>query len=386
MPIVEFPVPSGSASIEELRQIVAIIAENAGYVLTGQLDTKNAREFSGWRIKPNVLVSKDNDVGMSTDDTGTDPVRFFAGPNGDVWFFYVTKSGKLYATDAFITGRIEGSVIIGSEIKTSETTYPRVELSSVGNIFKALKSATDSMVINPDFSGSPTIIWDNGTVTGSAGNFGAYYLLQCTQGKMRIRSNSDIEISAGAHVILDSWANIYSDGESETLQDALDGVTTTGGGSTIVTDNLITNRAVISNGSGKVAVSATTSTELGYVSGVTSAIQTQLNAKANSAQPSPTTLTLINGATAFGGGYDTPSYYKDTIGKVNLGGVFSVTTSPSTIATLPAGYRPLLAKSFIIASGSSGSGRVDVLPNGNINFAGSLTQNSLDQVFFLAQQ
>ena len=39
------------------------------------------------------------------------------------------------------------------------------------------------------------------------------------------------------------------------------------------------NRAVVSNGSGNLAASATTSTEIGYVSGVTSAIQTQLNNK-----------------------------------------------------------------------------------------------------------
>jgi len=40
-----------------------------------------------------------------------------------------------------------------------------------------------------------------------------------------------------------------------------------------------TSRALVSDSSGKVAVSAVTATELGYVDGVTSAIQTQLNAK-----------------------------------------------------------------------------------------------------------
>jgi len=43
----------------------------------------------------------------------------------------------------------------------------------------------------------------------------------------------------------------------------------TGGASTIATSNLTTSRALISNSSGKVAVSAVTSTELGYLSGVT---------------------------------------------------------------------------------------------------------------------
>lgn len=43
------------------------------------------------------------------------------------------------------------------------------------------------------------------------------------------------------------------------------------------------NRALIIDGAGEIASSAVTSTELGYVSGVTSAIQTQLDAKASTA-------------------------------------------------------------------------------------------------------
>ena len=53
----------------------------------------------------------------------------------------------------------------------------------------------------------------------------------------------------------------------------------TGGASTIVTNDLTANRALISNASGKVAVSDVTSTELGYLDGVTSAVQTQIDGK-----------------------------------------------------------------------------------------------------------
>ena len=45
--------------------------------------------------------------------------------------------------------------------------------------------------------------------------------------------------------------------------------------------NLTINRALISNGSGGLAVSAVTNTELGYVSGVSAAIQTQLDGKSS---------------------------------------------------------------------------------------------------------
>ena len=67
----------------------------------------------------------------------------------------------------------------------------------------------------------------------------------------------------------------------------------TGGASTIVTSNLTVSRALVSDGSGKVAVSAVTSTELGYLTGVTSAIQTQLNGK----QGLDATLTALAGLT-----------------------------------------------------------------------------------------
>ena len=56
--------------------------------------------------------------------------------------------------------------------------------------------------------------------------------------------------------------------------------TITGGATTITSSNLTVSRALVSDGSGKVAVATTTATEIGFVNGVTSAIQTQLDSKA----------------------------------------------------------------------------------------------------------
>lgn len=55
--------------------------------------------------------------------------------------------------------------------------------------------------------------------------------------------------------------------------------TITGAATTITTSDLTVSRALVSNASGKVAVATTTSTEIGYVNGVTSAIQTQIDTK-----------------------------------------------------------------------------------------------------------
>jgi hypothetical protein len=56
--------------------------------------------------------------------------------------------------------------------------------------------------------------------------------------------------------------------------------TITGGATTITSTDLTASRALASDGSGKVAVSAVTATELGFLSGATSNIQTQINALA----------------------------------------------------------------------------------------------------------
>lgn len=77
------------------------------------------------------------------------------------------------------------------------------------------------------------------------------------------------------------------DGVTSNVQTQLNGkqATITGAATTIDNSNLTTNRALVSNGSGKVAVSAVTSTELGYLDGVTSSIQTQIDTKAPKASP-----------------------------------------------------------------------------------------------------
>ena len=95
--------------------------------------------------------------------------------------------------------------------------------------------------------------------------------------------------------------------------------TITGGATTITSSNLTASRALVSNSSGKVAVSSVTSTELGYVSGVTSAIQTQLNNKV-------TGNTAITGATKCKITYDSK-------GLVTAGADLSASDIPDISAT-----------------------------------------------------
>lgn len=94
----------------------------------------------------------------------------------------------------------------------------------------------------------------------------------------------------------------YLSGVTSAIQTQLNAkqATITGAATTITGSDLTASRAVIANASGKIAVSAVTDTELGYVSGVTSALQTQLNAKLSSTPPGSSGDLIYNNAGAFG--------------------------------------------------------------------------------------
>ena len=101
-----------------------------------------------------------------------------------------------------------------------------------------------------------------------------------------VKTGGDVTISNGIITVKDD-SHTHTIANVTNLQSSLDGkqATITGGASTITGSNLTANRALISNGSGKVAVSAVTSTELGYLDGVTSNVQTQLDGLTSNAMP-----------------------------------------------------------------------------------------------------
>jgi hypothetical protein len=88
------------------------------------------------------------------------------------------------------------------------------------------------------------------------------------------------------------------------------------------------SRAMITNAKNVAASSATTSTELGYVSGVTSAIQTQLNTKAPAASPTFTGIVTVNGS-----GAD----FRITTGTLQLHGDLSESGALTVVKTIRVG-------------------------------------------------
>lgn len=166
------------------------------------------------------------------------------------------------------------------------------------------------------------------------------------------------------------WNKIIKATDLKTaIDEAISGVTNT---------NLTANRVLISDGDGKVAASAVTSTELGYLDGVSGAIQTQLNGKAasthNHAAGDITSGTL---AVARGGtGVTANPSMLTNLGSTSAASVFAASPRPGVTGTLP------------IANGGTGAttaaaalSALGAFPNQLEHFSGSSYNDLTDGVW-----
>lgn len=129
-----------------------------------------------------------------------------------------------------------------------------------------------------------------------------------------------------------------------------------------ITTPLTASRVVTSNGSSQLAVSTATTTEIDFVSGVTSAIQTQLNAKLTSPTCASFTPTIAGMGTV---GSNTGFYIQ--LGKLLIvwGSFLSGTTAASTVSiTIPTGT---LDTSKLSASSAARVGTVREINNPTVS-------------------
>jgi len=164
-------------------------------------------------------------------------------------------------------------------------TIAGVDVTSVYHAGRRIKltaptpSTIYGTISSSSFSTNTTVnvTWDSGSLSSEAITY--VYLGALS------KTNTSLPTGISAANIADGTVSDTEfqrlDGVTSDIQTQIDakGDTITGAATTIVSSDLTASRAVQSNGAGKVAVSSVTSTELGYVSGVTSAIQTQLGTK-----------------------------------------------------------------------------------------------------------
>ena len=174
---------------------------------------------------------------------------------------------------------------VGRRVKAIATTP--------GTIYGTISATTFST------NTTVTVTWDSGSLSNEAVTIYVGALSKTNDSipelvitNAKISASAAIDVSKIGGGAVSSTEFGYLDGVTSAIQTQIDSkqATITGGATTITSSDLTASRALASSASGKVAVTTVTSTELGYVSGVTSAIQTQLNAKQATITGSATTI------------------------------------------------------------------------------------------------
>tara|TARA_Y100001963_G_C6787663_1_gene453764 strand:+ start:579 stop:2405 length:1827 start_codon:yes stop_codon:yes gene_type:complete len=171
-----------------------------------------------------------------------------------------------------MTVKNSGSVLMRGTIPAFQAVDPAdLNGSAIISIFPRIVTSTSNPTVNDDSGNGYAVgsLWVN-TSTPSA-----FLLMANTAGA----ANWDelTETGTGQLLAANNLSDLASASTARTNLGAQ--ATITGAATTIDTEDLTASRAIVSNGSGKIAVSDVTSTELGYLDGVSSAIQTQLDAK-----------------------------------------------------------------------------------------------------------
>jgi len=218
----------------------------------------------------------------------------FTVSSADVTSFY--HVGRRIKAVGSATGTIYGS-ISASAFSTNTTVTVTWDSGSLSNesltIYVGALSKTNSSI--PDSVIGSTNIADGSVTTAKIAdtNVTAAKLASTLDlsGKTITFPTGIPAVNIGAGSV-DNTELGYLNGVTSAVQTQIDSkqATITGGATTITSSDLTASRALTSNASGKVAVSSVTSTELGYVSGVTSAIQTQLDSKQATITGSATTI------------------------------------------------------------------------------------------------
>lgn len=164
------------------------------------LQSTNIQEVGGWLVGQTFLRSKDGDVGMSTEDTGDDDIRFWAGnPVKEVAPFRIPKSGK--------------GVLTGIKIQSTESEYPKFSLDPDTGVLGVYYDEFNFIEISPSYEGTPAIY---ATVDGnvvyqiSASSSGVVIGTGGKKLTFSTTAEGDIEIlpETGYNVIVPGWSNL----------------------------------------------------------------------------------------------------------------------------------------------------------------------------------
>jgi hypothetical protein len=211
-----------------------------------------------------------------------------------------TPIGNLIASKALATNA-QGDIVVSA--------VTAAELAHLVGVTSPIQTQLNA-VVEPTKTANKALITNaSGKIAVSTASAAEVAHLVGVTSPIQTQLNSIIGTTLVANRVLISDANAkiavslitpteleYLSGLTSNVQAQLNATSSsiTGGASSIVVNNLTVNRALISDSLGKVAVSPVSSTQLGYLSDLTSAIQAQLNAKQAAIIGAATTILSSN--------------------------------------------------------------------------------------------
>jgi hypothetical protein len=318
-------IPKGTTSGTDTytTTITGVTAYNDGDAYLIRFATGNTTQCT---LNINSLGAKDlyrNNNGLLIGGDIIDGAEMFCIYNSTLNGFQVIGTAPntllAYVTNAESTTITKGQPVYAFggqgdrlKVKLAYNTSDATSAQTVGIVLSTSIAANQKglIIVNGQLDGLslfPTSTWSDGdavylgATAGSVTNikpFAPNHLVYLgfvttanngSAGRMYVRVQNGYEMQELHNVSAQSPANndILKYNTTTSLWETSNALSTkqdtiTGAASTITTSNLTGSRALVSDGGGKVASSAVTTTELGRLVGVTSDIQTQLNAKANS--------------------------------------------------------------------------------------------------------
>ena len=407
-------------------------------VVSGNLTINGTATY----VNTQSISAKDPLFEVANDNNTTDAVdigyygRYYDTPQTRVEFTGLFRDASDAGKFKFFTGLVDEPTNVVNTTGTGYTVGTLVanfegNLAGTANAANALSTArtiaaSGDAVWSVSFDGSANVssaltLANTGVTASTYGTSTAVPTIAVdSKGRITSASNTNITfpvttVNGQAGTVVLTTTNV-AEGSNQYFTSARAQSAITGGASSVVTADLTASRALVSDGTGKIAASAsTTATEIGYVAGVTSAIQTQLNTKALDSNTVHITGTeTITGAKTFSAALSgTSATFSDRVFAskvINSATITNSTNNASLLLYAPTttnyyggiigwaegnlaasisayddGSGGALGLSFATGNNASISERLKISSTGAATFSSSITANAASQINGLTQ-
>lgn len=178
MPTPQLPTANPDASLAELKDYLVGLNRYLNYLLSS-LDTLNISRLDAKVIVANTITAAKMNV---------------------------TQLSAIAAD----LGTITAGQIFGAYIATANGTYPRIELSSAGNLLTAFFDATHHIEIVPNYLGTPGITFTTPTASGYL-TIGGAMSLTASGIELDLGSTQAVYIKAGTTLTVESSSGVITD-------------------------------------------------------------------------------------------------------------------------------------------------------------------------------